>query len=224
MRIGFVHTVPALATSFDAALHEAQPDAVAVHVVDADLLGTAIRSGVDAAVDERVAQHVRHLADDGVDAILVTCSSIGESTAKAARDAAVPVVRVDSAMADEAVAAAGEGGRILVLATLEATLGPTGRLLEGAAARSSASVTMHVVPDAAAARAAGDQERHDRLIADAVRSGASDAHVIVLAQASMAPAAALAEVQIPVLSSPASALAAVLEAAVSRAAAPDGAA
>jgi aspartate/glutamate racemase len=215
MRIGFLHTVPALAPRFDADLAAAAPGATAVHAVDAELLATAIRSGVDEAVEAAVAAHIEHLAADGADAVLVTCSSIGEAVEKAAADARVPVVRVDSAMADAAVRTAGPAGRIAVLATLEATLGPTGRILQRAAAAASEppTVSATVVADAAAARSAGDDATHDRLIADAVRAAASDADVIVLAQASMAPAAAEAGVDVPVLTSPASALAAVIEAA-----------
>lgn len=213
MRIGFLHTVPALAPRFDADLASAVPGSTAVHLVDAELLATAIRSGVDEHVDAAVAAHIAHLAAEGADAVLVTCSSIGESVEKAAAAAAVPVVRVDTRMAADAVAAAGPGGRIVVLATLEATLGPTGRILERAAAEASEppSVRAHVVPDAASARAAGDVERHDRLVAEAVREAAAEADVIVLAQASMAPAADTAQVDVPVLTSPASALRAVVE-------------
>ncbi|WP_262406288.1 aspartate/glutamate racemase family protein [Protaetiibacter sp. SSC-01] len=215
MRIGFLHTVPALAPRFNADLASAAPGATAVHVVDAELLATAIRWGVDDTVDAAVEKHIAHLAEEGADAVLVTCSSIGESVEKAAARAALPVVRVDARMAADAIAAAGPGGRIAVLATLAATLGPTGRILERAAAEAEQPpvVTATVVPDAADARSAGDTARHDRLVADAVRAAAAEADVIVLAQASMATAADDAHVDVPVLTSPASALAAVVEAA-----------
>jgi hypothetical protein len=90
--------------------------------------------------------------------------------------------------------AAAGSGRILVLATLAATLGPTGRLVEAEAAdhvtegKQAIVVTASVVEGAAAARSAGDQARHDRLIADAITE-AGDLDVIVLAQASMATGA-----------------------------------
>lgn len=214
MRIGFLHTVPALAARFHADLTASQPGATAVHVVDPELLATAIRSGVDDAVDAAVAAHIAHLAASGADAVLVTCSSIGESVELAAASASLPVVRVDEAMAAEAVERAG-GGRIAVLATLEATLGPTGRILDRAAAAAThpPTVEARVVAGAADARAGGDDARHDTLIADAVREAAANADVIVLAQASMAPAAEQAAVTVPVLTSPASALAAVIAAA-----------
>lgn len=215
VRLGFLHTVPALAARFDADLRAAEPAATAVHVVDGELLATAIRSGVDDAVDAAVARHVSALAAEGVGAILVTCSSIGESAELAAGAVGVPVVRVDAAMADEAVRAAGGGGRIVVLATNTATLGPTGRLLERSAIALDRppAVTTRVLTEAGAARGSGDDARADSLIADAVRAAAEEAEVVVLAQASMAPAAALARVDIPVLSSPESGLAAALEAA-----------
>jgi glutamate racemase len=212
LRLGFLHTVPALAARFDAELRAADPGATAVHVVDGELLAIAIRSGVDEAVDAAVARHVETLAAEGVAAILVTCSSIGESAELAAGAVGVPVVRVDAAMAEEAVRAAGDGGRIAVLATNTATLGPTGRLLERAATTLDRPpvVTTQVVAGAGEARAAGDDARADRLIADAVRTAASEADVVVLAQASMAAAAELAGVDVPVLSSPASGLAAAI--------------
>jgi aspartate/glutamate racemase len=181
------------------------------HVVDAWMLETAIREGVTTAVEARVASHLRHLAASGADAVLVTCSSIGEAAEAAAATLDIPVVRVDAAMAAEAVRLAGAGApHIAVLATNTATLGPTTRLLERevAAQGSSATVAATVVEGAAAARASGDQQTHDRLIAEAVR--ASDAAVIVLAQASMAAAAERAGVSVPVLTSPAGGVARLL--------------
>jgi len=215
VRLGMLHTVPALATRFDADLGAAAPGSTAVHVVDANLLATAIATGVDAAIDAAVAAHVAHLAAAGVDVVLVTCSSIGESVGLAAAAVDVPVVRVDAAMAARAIELAGPGGRIVVLATNTATPGPTGRLLEraGAAVTPPPSVRVEVVEGAASARAAGDDATHDGLIADAVRSVAGEADVIVLAQASMAPAAEAAGVQVPVLTSPETALQAAIDAA-----------
>lgn len=220
VRVGLLHTVPALAATFDAAVRERLPGADTLHVVDPSLLADAIRTGVTEAVQERVAARLRHLAADGATAVLVTCSSIGEAVDAAASSVPVPVLRVDASMAAEAVRLAnaagervGRRGRIAVLATLAATLGPTGRLLERAAGEATVSISATVVDGAVAARDAGDQEEHDRLIRDAVR--ALDVDVVVLAQASMAGAAASAGATVPVLTSPAGGVAA-LAAAVSR--------
>jgi len=241
MIAGLLHTVPALAPTFDALVAEAVPGVAREHVVDAWMLETAIAEGVTPAVRERVASHLRHLAESGADAILVTCSSIGEAAEEAAATLprSIPVIRVDAAMAAQAIdslvspsdtpSSHGEtqellagrigAGRIAVLATNTATLGPTTRLIEREAAAQGvgATVTASVVEGAAAARAAGDQAGHDRLIADAVRdaanpAGGEPATVIVLAQASMAAAAESAGVDIPVLTSPAGGVARLAEA------------
>ncbi|MFF1572206.1 aspartate/glutamate racemase family protein [Leifsonia sp. NPDC058292] len=242
-RVGLLHTVPALAATLDGMLAEAFAARAAdaapatadrVHIADARLLQTAIREGVTDEVRASVAAHLRHLVDGGADAILVTCSSIGEAAEQAAAELPVPVVRVDAAMARDAVAraievaAAAEGARgtahIAVLATNTATLGPTTRLIErelGAAGEVSAgriTVASAVVEGAVAAREAGHPDEHDRLIAEAVAAAvagagtAAPADVIVLAQASMAQAADRAEVVVPILTSPAGGVAALLAA------------
>jgi aspartate/glutamate racemase len=217
VRVGLLHTVPSLAGTFQSAIAAAAPGIDLVHIADAALLETAIRIGVTDAVRRRVAQHIGYLADVGAAGVLVTCSSIGEAVEAAAAQVDVPVLRVDAAMAEEAVTiaqasgrAAGRPGVIRVLATLQATLGPTGRLIERRA--SDAQVTSSVVAGAIAARDSGDQASHDRLIAEAVEKAAGDADVIVLAQASMAAAAAGVKVGVPVLTSPESGVAALLSA------------
>jgi aspartate/glutamate racemase len=217
-RVGLLHTVPTLAVTFDAMIAERAPELERVHIADARLLQTAIREGVTDAVRTSVAQHLAHLVADGAEAILVTCSSIGEAAEEAAAVAGVPVVRVDAAMAADAVvravAAGGSGAAssagasgsaaIAVLATNSATLGPTSRLIQREVDRAGADVTVtaSVVAGAVAAREAGDPDEHDRLIAESVAAAADSADVIVLAQASMAAAADRADVRIPVLTSP----------------------
>lgn len=217
-RLGLLHTVPALAGSFDDMLKGS--GAEVVHVVDAGLLTAAIDHGVDDASHAEVLRHVKFLADDGVDAVLVTCSSIGEAVDAAAAQLSIPVLRVDEPMAREAVAiaraaAAGSSAKVAVLATLEATLGPTGRLLKRAVAEAGGGVevTASVVADAAAARGSGDQARHDDLIRAAAVDAVASADVLVLAQASMAGAVEGLDLGVPVLTSPAGGVAALLDAA-----------
>jgi glutamate racemase len=208
LKVGLLHTVPALAGTFQDLVARHEPALRQVHVADAELLATAVRDGVTEEVVARVRRHVRYLIEDGASAVLVTCSSIGEAVEAAASDAEVPVLRVDAPMAEEAVRAAGEGGRIVVLATLQATLGPTGRLLERAAAGTGVTVEATIVEGAADARAAGDHDEHDRLVRAAVEGAEADA--IVLAQASMAQA--VAELDVRTFTSPAGGVAALLAA------------
>ena len=182
MNAGLLHTVPALADTFHRRL--AGTGVPLTHVVDPSLLARAIEVGVDDVLRDRVLAHVRHLAATGASAVLVTCSSIGEAAEAAAGQVDVPVVRVDLAMAEQAVAS---GGRVAVLATLASTLGPTERLLRRLA-DGDVRVDPTLVEGAVAARDAGDQAGHDRLVRTAVERAAAEADVVVLAQASMAAA------------------------------------
>jgi hypothetical protein len=103
-------------------------------------------------------------------------------------------------MADEAVAV---GSRIAVLATLATTLTPTTALIRERAALAGVSpeISSDVIDGAFAAVSAGDRPTHDRLVAAAIERAAASADVVVLAQASMASAAAVAVVDVPVLTS-----------------------
>lgn len=190
-RVGVLHTVPALVPVFDELLITRRGDLDIVHVADASLLSRAIAHGVTDDVRAALRVHLAALRRAGAEAVLVTCSSIGEAAVEAARAVDVRLMRVDAAMATEAVDRATAGdGRVLVLATLTATLGPTTRLVESAAASVSGDVSVdsHVVEGAAAARRDGDLEKHDALIAAAIAE-AGDADAVVLAQASMASGA-----------------------------------
>lgn len=186
-RVGVLHTVPALVPVFHELLTSRRGGLEVVHTADPTLLARAVASGITPDVEADLRVHLAALRDAGAEAVLVTCSSIGEAADEASAAVDVPLVRVDAAMAEAAVERAKAGHRrILVLATLPATLGPTGRLVQAQApAGTGIEVTAHVVEGAAAARAAGDLAEHDRLIAAAIAE-AGDVDAIVLAQASMA--------------------------------------
>lgn len=210
-RLGLVHTVSVLARTFEDLITDQDRTAQVVHVADPWLLATARTRGVDSAVRERVARHAVHLASVGADAVLITCSSIAETAERAGEAAGVPVLRVDRSMAQDAVCQArqaargrADGGRIAVLATLESTLGPTGRLVASIAkdADPPLLVTSGLIPGAARARSSGDEPGHDRAICEAVLRSADEADVIVLAQASMAAALGEEWAAVPVLTSP----------------------
>ncbi|MDQ1598457.1 MAG: hypothetical protein QOI70_1881 [Microbacteriaceae bacterium] len=188
--VALIHTVPALAASFDARIlaEFAADDAPRIdHIVDPWLLAEATRHGVTDEIAARVAEHAAYLARQGATLVMVTCSSIGGTAAGASDGAGIPVLRVDGPMARQAVDLAA-GGTIAVLATLTSTLKPTAELIRSSMGDGqTASIETVLVEGAAAARASGDTEGHDELIRAAVKR-TTDATVVVLAQASMAPA------------------------------------
>jgi Asp/Glu/hydantoin racemase len=205
VRLGIVHTVPSLIPTFRGLADELLPDVDVFNIVDESLLRQAIADlGVTPSLARRVTRQLEAAQDAGADLILVSCSSIGPGADAGRALVSVPVVRVDEAMARRAVEL---GSRIAVLATLHSTLAPTVDLIRTVAADAGAepSVTATVVAGAYACAVAGDPDGHDRLVREALIDAARGADVVVLAQASMARAAAGLpddSLGVPVLTSP----------------------
>lgn len=209
--IGFLHTAEVHVATFGALVDEVAPGEGHTHRVDVPLLDAA-RGGVPVAA--RVRAHVEALVAAGASVVVCTCSTLGPVAESAGRgSSAVPVVRVDAPFAAEAVR---DGGRVAVVVALVSTLAPTTELLAAAARRAATQVELEpvVCGDAWAAFEAGDLAAYHRAVADAVRDAVVRRRpdVVVLAQASMAPAARLlADVPVRMLTSPGSAVARAVE-------------
>jgi hypothetical protein len=181
------------------------------HTVRADLLVAAEHEG--RLTPEIAAQAAAALVDlcAGADAVLLTFSNLGPAAEAAAAKAAIPVLRVDAALAAEA---AKGGGRVVVLCAVETTLEPTKRLFEAAGNATGAEVLVQLVPGAWAAFKAGRQDRYLDMIAraaiEAQRGGAAR---VALAQASMAGASDLVTEGERPLTSPVAGLVAAVSAA-----------
>ena len=203
-RIGFLHTAEVHAETFAQLLHQEDPSATAVHVVDPTLLTDAMdRGGVDENLMQRVAMRLGELEQQRVDLILCTCSTIGAEAEMVGSSQTVAVRRIDRAMADEAVRA---GSRLAVVAAVESTLLPTRRLIDDAAENAGVPPTIHdvLVADAWSLFQAGDINGYLDRITDEITRVSPQFDVIVLAQASMAAVAdRLTHLPCRVLASPA---------------------
>jgi len=204
-QLAMIHTVPGLIATFEPLVRRHLPDWTPFNIADESLLRIGIREGsMSKATARRVAGYVFSALEAGADAILVTCSSIGDAVDAARPFCPVPLVRVDEGMAERAI---DTGARIGVLATLASTLNPTRDLIaRAAAARGRAPVIEARICDGAfAALSGGQQEEHDRIVGEGLRSLAGEVDVVVLAQASMARVLGGphgAGIAVPVLSSP----------------------
>lgn len=123
-------------------------------------------------------------AEEGCEAMLNLCSSVGEvadCAQSVAKYIGVPIVRVDEEMCREAVRL---GKRVGVMATLPTTLEPT----KGTVARVAREMGRHVdLVDCLVDGAFGlDQDQFKRRLTDAAREIIDQVDVIVLAQGSMA--------------------------------------
>jgi len=203
--LALLHTSPVHVPVFDALRDTHHPGLELRHFVDAELLERARRDGPE-AVGGDVRQALGRAARAGARAVLCTCSTIGGVAEAQAAAAGVPVLRVDRPMAAAAVAA---GPRVTVLAALHSTLGPTADLVEEEARRAGRPVSVRtVLVDGAWDHfTAGATEAYVQRVA-AAADAVTGTDVIVLAQASMAPAQRLTSAAVPVLSSPRPGLAA----------------
>lgn len=203
--LGLVHNSPMLAGVFNEIAARVMPDVRILHFVDESTIKNTIAAGhLQKATMRQVIRLVGSTFDAGCDAAMVTCSSIGRAVEMAAELYEQPVLRVDRAMAEQAVAGA---MRIGVVATLSTTLDPTADLVRRVAAEQGKDIELvaHLCDGAFDAVMAGDGATHDRIVGEALTHALADVDAIVLAQASMARVvASLPEgaVGAPVLSSP----------------------
>ncbi len=196
------HTAATNEPLFASLLNEIAPDIPARHIVDETILPYAREHGVDAQLQQRVTDTILGAIHDGSDVVLCTCSTIGGCAENVQAQTDKPVQRVDRAMAEQAVAL---GSRILVAAALATTLAPTYELVRDAAQKAGQDIELIEMFCASAwpQFEAGDREGYYANIAAELRQVAHKGDVVVLAQASMAGAAAhCADLPIPVLSSP----------------------
>ncbi|PWC28125.1 aspartate/glutamate racemase family protein [Teichococcus aestuarii] len=201
MRLALIHALRHSPPPIEAALARLWPEARPMNLLDDSLSADLARDG---ALTPDMTERFQALADyavgTGARGILFTCSAFGPCIeAVAARHAALPVLKPNEAMIEEAAAT---GRRIGLLATFAPTLDsmppefPPG---------------LEVVPclaeGALAALDAGDTAAHDRLAAEAARSLAG-CDAIALAQFSLARAApaVAAATGLPVLTTPDSAV------------------
>lgn len=199
-RVALLHTGAVVISPIMELVKRELADVTAINYLDDRIVADLSDADRAPSVPVRIADLAKAAAEAGAEAILLTCSSISELAEATSLAVGVPILRIDEAMADEAVAT---GDRIAVLATLATTCAPTTRLIEERATLAGRSPQLRsiVIDGAFAAVASGDRPTHDKLVAAAIREAAADADVVVLAQASMASAADAAGVSIPVLTS-----------------------
>ena len=199
-RVAFLHTGAVVIAPVADLARQHLGAATTVNYLDDKIVADLGDADLAASVPERIADLVQAAKSAGADIVMLTCSSISQLAAPTAERIGIPVLRIDEAMADQAVSL---GSRIAVLATLRTTLTPTTALIRERAALAGASphIAGVVIDGAFEAVSGGDRPTHDRLVGAAIEGAAGTADVVVLAQASMASAAESVNVDVPVLTS-----------------------
>ncbi len=190
--IAFLHTAQC-----NADLFREMADSLPVrhsHLVRADLLARAGDAGrLTEEIRDETEAVLRSMTNEA-DAVVLTCSTLGPA-ADAICDR--PVMRIDRALAEAAVA---KGGRVAVLCTVETTIGPTGDLFREVAAGTGAAVEVRLIENVFQLFLDGHSDRYFEAIASAADEIAPEFDVVAFGQASMAPAVALCRVARPLTS------------------------
>jgi Asp/Glu/hydantoin racemase len=208
-RIALIHAVATAIQPIQQAFREDWPEAQVSNLLDDDLMPAYTREGgLTPHVTERICALALYAARTGADGILFTCSVFPQAEDLAKQLVRVPLLKPDEAMIAAALDA---GSRIGVVATNPPAAPAAAAQIEaGAKAR---GVQIHVVQSVAEGAFAignrGETATHDRMVVAAAERIADKVDVLCLAQVSMALArsAVQARVRVPVLTSPATAVA-----------------
>ena len=192
-------------------------EAELLHYEDASILAEIREHGyVTTAPAARLITMFMKAAQDGADAILNICSSVGE-VADCAQDAAryigVPIVRIDEEMCRDAVR---RGKRIGVMATLPTTLEPTKNTVKRVAREMNKEIT---IVDSLVDGAFGlDQDQFRMLLLKNAEQIRDQIDILLLCQGSMAYCEEYLEknIGLPVVSSPRYGAAALKDALLSK--------
>jgi aspartate/glutamate racemase len=201
--LGIVHTSFALVELLNGLVKTHLPEVKVVNIVDDTLLTYAREQGVDDTLRRRMKNYFLSASDAGAQVILNACSSVGETVDAARPSIPVPILKIDEAMAVQAVRA---GRRIAVLATVSSTLGPTGRLLRAQAKALGQQIEIdEVLCDGAFdLLLSGKTAEHDQRVIEAAKNAALSHDVLVFAQASMSRLVPMVsgQVSVPLFASP----------------------
>ena len=187
-RIACIDTVYSVIDSFNQQLREGIPGDSLIHTMYDDFLATDPAPGQSGKFTpinhQRLRLDMQAQALTGADIIVVTCSTLSPSVRLLRGEFNVPVVAIDDAMVNEAVAI---GTKIGLMATAKSTVEPSTSAIRAAAEAAGKEIDLKVLynEDAILALKSGDPATHDRLVLE-MADQLKDRDVIVLAQASNA--------------------------------------
>jgi hypothetical protein len=188
-RIVLVHPTPLALPPVDEAFKRLWPAAQVLNLLDESLYADVGANGeLTPALYARLASLLRHAQASGADGIVFSGSTFGPAVEEGRKGMKVPVLRIEEAMMDEAIA---RGGSILVVSTQKRAMPVVRGTLDAAARRAGKlpEIKEIWVEGARDALNSGDHDRHDLLIAEQA-AAAGDFDTVVLSMISMAPARA----------------------------------
>ena len=204
-KIGLIHTVAPAVPLFNELSAEMLPDVEVINLLDEGLIKDLFARGqYTEGMAKRLGMLASFAVESGAEVVMLTCSSMAPLVDKARKMVKVPFLKVDEAMADEAVEL---GTCIGVIATAHTTLEPTSELIKSRAALKKKAVGVEALLCSGAFEAInrGDLTTHDEIVKPRLIELMHRVDVVVLAQASISRVIAQlsdSERKVPILSSP----------------------
>jgi len=151
---------------------------------DSLLLSTRRDNGMTPKTASRMMHYAKAAQESGADGVLVTCTSVNEATRQIRPFLSIPILNIEEPTAEQAVQA---GRRIGILATLPTSPTAMERVLreKAAAAGKEIEIVTRVADGAFDVLCAGNREKHDEMVREALYALAGSVDVIVFAQISM---------------------------------------
>lgn len=185
-KVVMIHTSPVSLTDLKESIKELLPDVELVNIIDDSLLEEVKQNGgINAQIISRMSSYVQIAHGLKPDLIFNQCSSVGEAFDIAKQTTDIKTLKIDEAMAEEAVAL---GSRIGVVATVASTMKPSCNLVK----RKAQDIQKEVIIQEYLVNGALDilmkeknVEKHNALILEAIEEAEKTCDVIVLAQGSM---------------------------------------
>ncbi len=201
-RIALIHATPLAIEPVNTSFKKLWPEASLQNILDDSLSRDHAAAGhLTADMVERFIVLAQYAKRAGCQGILFTCSAFGEAIEAAAAAVAMPTLKPNEAMFEDALRAALKANQndaevlnIGLVATFAASIVSMSQEFNALAASLERQVQLHslFVPNAMDALAQGHAEEHHRLITEGVQTMPS-CDVIMLAQFSMAAAQTLAQ-------------------------------
>ena len=201
-RIALIHATPLAIEPVNSSFKKLWPEASLQNILDDSLSKDHAAAGhLTADMVERFIDLAQYAKRAGCQGILFTCSAFGEAIEAAAAAVAMPTLKPNEAMFEDALRAAlkahqndAEVLNIGLVATFAASIVSMSEEFNALTAGLEREVKLHslFVPNAMDALAQGHAEAHHRLISEGVPTMPA-CDVIMLAQFSMAAAQTLAQ-------------------------------
>lgn len=164
---------------------EANPDFEISNIMDDSLLKeTLANGGPTPDVCNRMTTYATVAQAAGADGVLVTCTSVNNATAFIRNLLHIPILNIEEPVAEMAVE---NGTRIGVLGTIPTSPKAIGSVILAKAEEKGKKVELvnRVVDGAFDVLCAGERDRHDEMVCEALYKLADEVDVIALAQISM---------------------------------------